>query len=145
VHHPLIGVGMGNFHSYSIHEQVAHNSYVETAAELGIFGLLAYVAFIIAPLRSLKKIEDDTSPTTDVRRQIRVNEPEDPNKEIRFMSIALQASLFAYIVCSFFGSIQYQWFLYYPVAYAIALRRIRAAENPGSIADDTRSTREAGV
>lgn len=141
-HHPIVGVGMGNFHTYSIHEQVAHNSYLETAAELGIVGFLAYVAFIIAPLRSLKKIEAATS-RADTRRQIRANEPEDPNKEIRFMSIALQASLFGYIVCSFFGSIQYQWFLYYPVAYAVALRRIHAAENPES--HDDGSTRQTGV
>ena len=32
--HPIIGLGMGNFHIYSIHEKVAHNGYVETAAEL---------------------------------------------------------------------------------------------------------------
>src|SRR5262249_4833186 len=35
VRHPIIGLGMGNFHIYSIKEKVAHNAYVETAAELG--------------------------------------------------------------------------------------------------------------
>jgi len=145
-HHPLIGVGMGNFHIYSIHEQVAHNSYLETAAELGIVGLLAYLGFIIAPLRSLKKIEDVTT-TDHSRKPFRANEPEDKNREIRFLSIALQATLFAYIVCSFFGSIQYQWFVYYPVAYAVALRRIWASENPESTAETfgSKSTRETGV
>jgi hypothetical protein len=45
----------------------------------------------------------------------------------------MQGVLFAYIVCSFFGSIQYQWFLYYPVAYAIVLRRIYGAEQVDSV------------
>ena len=40
------------------------------------------------------------------------------------MSVGLQATLAAYIVCSFFASIQYQWYLYYPVAYGVAMRRI---------------------
>jgi hypothetical protein len=48
----------------------------------------------------------------------------------------MQGVLFAYIVCSFFGSIEYQWFLYYPVAYAIALRRIHGTEQSASVAAD---------
>jgi hypothetical protein len=32
------------------------------------------------------------------------------------------------MVCSFFASIQYLWYLYYTAAYAVALRRIHAAE-----------------
>ena len=31
-----------------------------------------------------------------------------------------------YMICSFFSSIQYLWYLYFPVAYAISLRRICA-------------------
>src|SRR5262249_42812371 len=34
VMHPLLGIGIGNFHIYSIHEQRAHNSYLEISAEL---------------------------------------------------------------------------------------------------------------
>jgi hypothetical protein len=44
------------------------------------------------------------------------------------LSVAFQAAIIGYIVCSSFGSIQYLWYLYYPVAYAVALSRIRAAE-----------------
>jgi hypothetical protein len=32
------------------------------------------------------------------------------------------------MVCSFFASIQYLWYLYYTAAYAVALRQIHAAE-----------------
>ena len=150
IHHPLVGIGMGNFHTYSIGEQVAHNSYVETAAELGLAGLAAYLVLIFAPLRSLRKIERETvseDPGTPV-----ANRDVTARKEIHYISIALQAVIVAYMVCSFFGSIEYQWFLYYPVAYAIALRQIFAAgkENiiPSGIsprADTTESNRRRGV
>src|SRR5262245_16249953 len=33
---PVVGVGMGNFHIYSIREKEAHNAYLEIAAELGV-------------------------------------------------------------------------------------------------------------
>lgn len=124
VHHPIVGIGMGNFHIYSIHEQVAHNSYLEVAAELGLAGLMAYLLLILAPLRSLRKVERESA-TQDSKR----------TREIHYLSIAMQAMLIAYIVCSFFGSIQYQWFLYYPVAYAIALRRMHAAESPSPLGE----------
>src|SRR5215468_7379001 len=32
INRPIVGVGMGNFHFYSIHEKAAHNSYLEIAA-----------------------------------------------------------------------------------------------------------------
>ena len=48
---------MGNIHIYSIHEQVAHNSYLEISTELGGIGLIAYLVLIFAPLRSLRRNE----------------------------------------------------------------------------------------
>lgn len=124
-HHPIIGIGMGNFHIYSIHEQVAHNSYLEIAAELGLMGLAAYLVLIFAPIRSLRRIERETKGRKTPRVAPTVSRRE---REIYTLSVALQAALIAFVVCSFFGSIQYHWFLYYPVAYAVALRRIRAGE-----------------
>ena len=48
INRPLIGVGMGNFHIYSIHDKPAHNAYLEIAAELGVMGLIAYLIVIFA-------------------------------------------------------------------------------------------------
>ena len=125
-HHPIVGVGMGNFHTYSIHELVAHNSYLEIAAELGLMGLMAYLVLLFAPLRSLRKLERETK--AQKARSRRAPPSRGHDRETYTLSVALQASLVAFIVCSFFGSIQYHWFLYYPVAYAVALRRIYGAE-----------------
>ena len=48
-----------------------------------------------------------------------------------WLSVTLQAALIAYIVCSFFASIQYLWYLYYTAAYAVALRQIHNVEEQG--------------
>jgi O-antigen ligase len=117
VSRPIVGVGMGNFHIYSIHEKAAHNAYLEIAAELGVMGLIAYLILILAPLRSLRRIERQT--------MIMRSRGE---REMYWLSVSIQAALVAYMVCSFFSSIQYLWYLYYTAAYAVALRQIHAAE-----------------
>src|SRR5215475_14420886 len=114
---PIVGVGMGNFHIYSIKEKAAHNSYLEIAAELGVTGLIAYLFVIFAPFRSLHRIERQTS---GMRSK--------SEREMYWLSVSIQAAFIAYIVCSFFASIQYLWYLYYTAAYAVALRQIHAAE-----------------
>lgn len=125
---PIIGLGMGNFHIYSIREKVAHNGYIETAAELGLIGLLAYLIIILAPFRGLSRIEMGT-----MRSRAR------NDLDAKYLSIGLQTVLIAYMINSFFLSIQYLWYLYYAAGFAIALRLIYAAEkaaqaNEGSVA-----------
>jgi O-antigen ligase len=115
--HPIVGLGMGNFHIYSIREKVAHNGYVETAAELGMIGLLAYLIIILAPLRGLAKIERE-----------RVKPGARADLDAKYLSIGLQAAIIAYMTNSFFLSIQYLWYLYYAAGFAVALRLIYAAE-----------------
>ncbi|MFN0085095.1 MAG: O-antigen ligase family protein [Blastocatellia bacterium] len=117
VRRSVVGLGMGNFHIYSFHEKVAHNSFLETSAELGVVGLLAYLVLIFAPILFLRRIENET-----VEGGVR------PDWEIHIMSICFQASLAAYIIYGFFGSVQYFPYLYFSVAYAVALRRIYMAE-----------------
>ena len=123
--HLIVGVGMGNFHIYSIHEQVAHNSYLEIAAELGVAGLVAYLILILAPLRSLRRIERETRGSP---RGALIKGREAPEHRAYYFSVALQAAIIAYLVNSFFGSVEYQWHIYYLVAYTIALRQIYARE-----------------
>jgi O-antigen ligase len=117
IRRPIVGVGMGNFHIYSIHEKAAHNAYLEIAADLGVIGLVAYLILIFAPLRSLRRIERQT---LGMRSK--------SEREMYWLSVCIQAALVAYMVCSFFASIQYLWYLYYTAAYAVALRHINTAE-----------------
>ncbi|MGH9766335.1 MAG: O-antigen ligase family protein [Blastocatellia bacterium] len=117
IRHPFIGVGIGNFHVYSIREKGAHNAYLETAAELGSFGLVAYLIVILGSFRGVARIERET---------LRARRRDD--LYLRSLSIGLQAALGAYIVNSFFASTQYLWYLYYVAGFAVALRGIYAAE-----------------
>jgi putative inorganic carbon (hco3(-)) transporter len=117
IRRPIIGVGMGNFHVYAIHEMRAHNAYLETAAELGVIGLIAFMVIIIAPWRSLRRIERETA--TD-------GPWPDPVKHL--VSVCFQASFVAFVIYAFFGSVQYDSYLYTLVAFAVAFRRIHAAE-----------------
>src|SRR5262245_21736193 len=117
IRRPIVGVGMGNFHIYAIKEMRAHNAYLETAAELGVIGLIAFLVIIFAPLRSLRRIERETA--ADGPRP-------DPGKHI--VSACLQASFVAFVIYGFFGSVQYDSCLYSLVALAVTFRRIHAAE-----------------
>jgi putative inorganic carbon (hco3(-)) transporter len=115
--HPLTGIGMGTFHIMGIKERRAHNSYLEIGAEVGVLGLLAYLVLIFYPFRELWKIEEETLRGHD-RKQF----------ETYVLSVGLQGTLVAYYANSFFSSIQYLWFVYYPIAYAVGLRLIYQRE-----------------
>lgn len=113
--HPLAGVGMGNFHTVSLHETVTHNAYTQVSAEMGIAALVIYMMFMLAPLKKLRRIERETFAQ---RRE----------SDYYYLAVGLQASILGYMVSSFFGAIAYQWYIYYLVAYAVCLRRIYAAD-----------------
>jgi O-antigen ligase len=121
VHNPVVGVGMGNFHLYSVRNLRAHNSYLEISAELGVAGLVAYLALLGLPLVALARVERETAPPTGDR------EPWDPDvRELHYLSVGMQAAVAGHAVCGFFLSLQYTWDVYYAVAFAIAVRRLHA-------------------
>lgn len=73
--------------------------------------MICYIIFLVHPLRKLRMVE---------RELFERNE----NSRIYYLAIGLQASLVGYMVASFFAAVAYQWYIYYLVAYAIAIRRI---------------------
>lgn len=113
---PLFGIGMGNFHIVSIREAPSHNSYTQVSAELGMAAMVIYTMFIVTPIRRLRQIE---RATFAARR----------GSQFYYLAAGLQASLVSYMVSSFFGSVAFQWYVYYLVGYAIALRRIYATSD----------------
>jgi O-antigen ligase len=121
-HHPFIGIGMGNFNEYSSSGKVAHNSYIEIAAELGWTGLVAYMIFLVSPFRWLRRIERGT-----FAARVFVKPDGTGQRELYYLSVGLQAMMVAFMVCSFFASSQYSWHPYYIAGYSIALRRIYLA------------------
>jgi hypothetical protein len=78
---------------------------------MGIPALVIYIMLMVYPLRRLREIEKET---VDI----------DEKRKFHYWSIGIQASIVAYMVSSFFGAVAYQWYIYYIVGYAVALRRI---------------------
>lgn len=106
--HPLFGVGPGNFVVVSGVWHVTHNSYTEISAEGGIPAFLLYLLIFWRGIGNLR----------DIRKY------PGAGKRIRLFSMALEASLAAYLVGSFFASDAYQLFPYCLVAYTSVLRLI---------------------
>jgi O-antigen ligase len=113
--HPLLGVGMNNFHILSLREQVSHNAYTQVSAEMGLPALAAYVFFMLSTMRRLRRIERETYET---RKRTRVF----------YLAVGLQASLVGYMVSSFFASVAYLWYVYYLAGYGLCLHRLYEAK-----------------
>ena len=132
---PLLGIGMGNFHIVSIHEQVSHNAYTQVGAELGVAAMIFYTLFVIAPLKRLRRIERETL-------------AEHKGSRDYYLAVCLQASVIGYVVSSFFGSVAYLWYIYYLVAYAFCFSRMYearvAATGARGTAPETRGRRPGG-
>lgn len=109
--YPFFGVGIGNFHFKSIHEQVSHNSYTQVASELGMAALVFYVLFMLTPLKNLRRIENETRGHKE-------------QAKFYYLSVGLQASIIGYMVSSFFASVAFLWYVYYLVGYAVCLTRL---------------------
>jgi len=103
--HPLFGIGPQNFMIASGVWHVTHNSYTQMSSEGGIPAFLLYVLILWRGITNLR----------EVRRNPRTT------KRIRIFAMALEASLAAYLVGSFFLSQAYQFFPYCLVAYTSVL------------------------
>lgn len=126
--HPVFGIGMGNFHTVSIHEQVSHNAYTQVASEMGFAALLLYVLFVVAPLRRLRSIERETFVAHHHSR-------------FYYLAIGAQASLVAYMIASFFAAVAYQYYIYYLVGYAVCLHRLYQSERSAAQGGDERTAK----
>ncbi len=109
IHHPVFGIGAGNFGAATLTWRVSHNSYTELAAEGGFPALFLYLAILYLAYRNLTRIR-----LLSVYRD---------NLEVRVFTGALWASLLAFAVGSFFASFEYELFPYFMMAYTSVLYR----------------------
>lgn len=116
IHHPLFGVGPGNFPVVTDEWRVAHNSYTELAAEAGFPGLFLFLLLFFKSFNKLGKIRKLPGYTAD--------------PDIQLWTSALWASLAAYMVGSMFASTEYNLFPYFMVGYVCALYRIASQPLP---------------
>jgi len=124
--YPVFGVGLGNFHYKSFQELGTHNAYTQVGSEMGVAAMVIYIMFLVYPYKRLKEIEKASDGKKDERYYY-------------YLSIGLRASLIGYMFASFFAAVAYQWYIWYLVGYAIALRRIYLSQTQKDAAS------EAGV
>jgi O-antigen ligase len=128
---PVVGVGAGNFQSSSVHyllapgqithsdfiidePKVAHNTYLEVLAELGIVGLVLFLAIIAYSLIAALKAARIFSAAGD--------------EGMEMISRALMVALAGYLTASFFGSREFSNQLWLLLALAPALLNVARME-----------------
>jgi O-antigen ligase len=117
---PVLGVGISNFpiaegdisgklnEGYGIKYSAAHNSFIEIGAELGILGLVAFIAVLWTAYTGC--------------RQLRRVPPEKVPPELGALAVATEGALLAFIVTGSFLSFAYQMVTYFLLAIAVGIR-----------------------
>ncbi|MGH7368441.1 MAG: O-antigen ligase family protein [Candidatus Rokuibacteriota bacterium] len=113
--HWLTGVGVGNFKALSAAYQepgnavkaIAHNTYIQLTAELGIVGLSTYLAVLIATFASLEKTRIEA---------LRLR-----SSFLYHSAAGTQGGLIGYAVAAFFVSAAYQRLFWFVIFVSIAL------------------------
>jgi O-antigen ligase len=124
--HPILGVGAFAYSSaegalapealrqdgVGFKWSEAHNSFVEVGAELGVIGLILFVALFVAGFRTLSRIGRG------------------PRGPAAFLAQTLTASLLAYVVSGFFLSAAYWTFLYALLGTVVGLAKVASPGLP---------------
>jgi O-antigen ligase len=117
VKHPLLGIGPGNFPSYTLTWRVAHNTYAELGAEAGLPGLILFLVLMGFTLRKIKRVRNLPGYQS--------------SEDIRLWTSALWAAMLAYIFGAMFASTEYNLFPYFMVGYICALHEIASIATGG--------------
>ena len=121
--HPLFGVGLDGYKSEVAKyvdpakvpvgetvNRIAHNSYMEIAAEMGLPALLIFVGILVSSLRSLERVRRITEKSGD--------------EFLRRVALGLQAGILGAAVALFFVSGEYQKMFWFAIFISACLRRL---------------------
>lgn len=129
IHNPVLGVGVRTFptaegrlnqealaassQGRGFKWSVAHNSFIETGAELGIPGLCVFIAIFVVTFRDLNRLSSQ-------RRY------HPPWLGTRIVTIAqmVTGSLVAFVVAGFFVSAEYFSYLYFLLGLCLGLQKL---------------------
>ena len=129
LHDPLTGVGAGQFVNYNPEERVqawkeTHNVILQIAAELGIFGLMAFGYLLTrgfkAPGQVRRLLRRSTARGALAASAVTPQE----RAMLEVHAIVIMASLAGWFVCALFASVAYHWTLYYVLGLAVTPRDI---------------------
>jgi O-antigen ligase len=104
-HYPILGIGTGNFETYSTQWLEVHMTYLQIAVEGGIPSLILYLLFFGRGFMNLRQLFKRKNLST----------------ELKLFLGALHSSLVGFAVGALFSPEAYQFFPYFAVAYTSAL------------------------
>jgi len=130
IDHPITGVGIGQFTNYNPPERQekwreTHNSLLQVAADLGIFGLGAFGFLIFSAVIAASQARRLLAPRRrhapdPLRRTMNAHDRE----SLYAYATALTAGLIGWFVCSLFASVAYSWTFYYVLALLVSTRNL---------------------
>ena len=113
---PITGVGIGMYdvaeglsHGGRGKWSAAHNSFLQVATELGIFGIVLFASLIVLSVRN-------------AQRTLRLARSDERVRDLAWISAAVETSLYSYVVEGFALSQAYSPMLYFLIGAATALR-----------------------
>lgn len=117
--HPLLGVGVGqsivaNAASYDYAAQAwkeIHNIYLQVGVDLGIVGLVLFLAMIGTALKGLREIQTRLVDHAEKREHL-------------LYAQAVEISFWGFCVTAFFAPVAYNWYLYFLLGLSVALKDI---------------------
>lgn len=124
---PLVGLGLGNFAVASGTELGGpnawlgtHNTFAEISSEAGVPALVLFVSLLWTAVYRMQALSQATG-----------RSPE--SVELTLMARATLVSLLSFVFGAFFAHLSYDYFLYYPVAFAVGVQQIvRGIQAPSS-------------
>jgi O-antigen ligase len=127
---PLTGVGAGQFVNYNPPGRQepwreTHNVLIQIAADLGMFGLLAFSFLIVCAALGLIATRRMLDRSRRRARAPSVRAADGADRDILSAhSVAMSAGLVGWITCAMFASIAYSWTFYYVLALIVAEREL---------------------
>lgn len=154
--HPLTGVGAGQFVNYNPPDRQerwreTHNVLLQVAADLGLFGLAAFVFLISRGIATGLLLRRRLGPARRRHRapplDARALAP-DERQMLHELAIALTAALIGWFTCALFASVAYAWTFYYLLALLVASRELvrdRVARVAAEAPPEGDAGRRAGI
>jgi O-antigen ligase len=116
--HPITGIGVGNFILFSFdwidRHQVAHNTYLEVLAELGIFGLIVFSLLLWITFRYIRESYQCFRKSGQTR--------------MATIGEGLEIGFTGFLFVASFLSIHYEYMFWVFLGFAGALRKIAEFE-----------------
>jgi O-antigen ligase len=118
---PVLGVGMGQ--DILALDQIrirptwrnVHNAYLEYAVDLGVPGLLLFLALLVASMKSARRVEMRAAREPALR-------------DLSILASGVRIALLAFVVGAFFHPIAYQFYFFCVAGLAVALKRVCQSE-----------------